>query len=179
MPMKLPVEIFTPSQRLVGVVETRHHRLVDLLNDPADSSILLEDVEMLQLTGSLQDPQALPLVKLQKRAISFALPQEGEGDDAARRQHRFYAYTPKDAVPVLVCLEAFEVRGNVHIPRQGTTPIQPRDVLDLAKSEFVPLTTATLIFLPKPSITFEADVAVVNRAQVILVGMLPPLAPAG
>ena len=171
--MKIPVEIFTQSQRLLGSVETRYHRLADLLNDPSDSAVVLQDVELLQLTGSLDHPQALPLVKLQKRAISFALPQEGEGDDVARLQQRFYAYTPKDAYPVLVCLENFEVRGNVHIPRQGTV-VQPRDILDLTRAEFVVLTGATLIFLPKPAIAFQADVVVVNRAAVGVAGMLPP-----
>lgn len=170
--MPIPVEIFTHNQRLIGSVETRYHRLADLLNDPTDSFILLQNVELLQLTGSLQQPQALPLVKLQKRAISFALPQEGESDDATRLQQRLYAYTPKDAYPVLVCLDTFEVRGNVHISRQGT-PVQSRDIVDLAKAEFVPLTGATLVFLPKPAIAFQADVAIVNRAQVAVVGILP------
>lgn len=127
---------------------------------------------MWQLTGSLDHPQALPVVKLQKRAISFALPQEEEDNDPTRKQQRFYAFTPKDSYPVLVCLDAFEIRGNVHFPRQGT-PVQARDILDLARTEFVPLTGATLIFLPKPTIAFGADVVIVNRAQVALAGLLP------
>ena len=36
------------------------------------------------------------------------------------------------------------------------------------------LTGATLIFLPKPAIAFQADVVVVNRAAVGMAGMLPP-----
>jgi hypothetical protein len=171
--MKIPVEIFTPSQRLVGSVETRYHRVADLLNDPSESFVLLQEVELWQLTGALDHPQALAMVKLQKRAISFVLPQEEEENDPARKQQRFYAFTPKDAYPVLVCLDAFEVRGNVHFPRQGT-PVQARDILDLAKTEFVPLTGAILVFLPKPTIAFSADVVIVNRAQVAVVGMLPP-----
>jgi hypothetical protein len=170
--MKIPVEIFTPGQRLVGAVETRYHRLADVLNDPTDSFVLVQDVELLQLTGALERPQQLPLVRLQKHAISFALPQEGESDDAARLQQRLYSYTPKEAYPVLVCLDAFEVRGNVHMPRQGTA-VQPRDILDLTRSDFVPLTGATLVFLPKPAITFQAGVVIVNRAQVAVVGLLP------
>jgi hypothetical protein len=58
------------------------------------------------------------------------------------------------------------------MPRQGTA-VQPRDILDLTRSDFVPLTGATLVFLPKPAITFQAGVVIVNRAQVAVVGLLP------
>ena len=168
----IPVEIFTTSQRFQGGLETRHYRVVDALNATTESFVILRDVEMIQLTGSLQHPQPLDVVKLSKRAINFAIPQEDETDDAARRQQRFYAYTPKDAHPILLCLDNFEVRGNIHVPR-SSTPTQFRDMLELPGGEFVPVTAATLVFLLKPSIAFQAGVVIVHKPQITAAGLLP------
>ena len=49
----IPVEIFTASQRLRGALDTRHHRVVDALNGLTESYVLLHNVEVTQLTGSL------------------------------------------------------------------------------------------------------------------------------
>jgi hypothetical protein len=168
----IPVEIFTSSQRFRGTLETRHLRVVDALNATTESFVILHDAEMTQLTGSLQHTQPLSIVKLSKHAITFAVPQEDETDDAVRRQQRLFAYTPKDAHPLLVCLPNFEVRGNIHIPRTTSAP-QVRDVLDLKGGDFVPMTGATLVFLVKPSIAFQAGVVIVNKHQIQVAGLLP------
>src|SRR5437762_8126018 len=149
----IPVEIFTPSQRLRGTLNTKHHRVVDALNAAVETAVVLNEVEMTQLTGSLQYVQHLAVVKLSKRAISFAVPQEGESEDPLRRQQRLFAFQPKEAYPVLLCLENFEVRGNVHMPRAGSA-VQARDILELAATDFVPITEATIVFLLKPTLAF-------------------------
>jgi hypothetical protein len=169
----IPVEIFTLSQRLRGSLETKQHRVVDALNATTESAVLLRDVEMTQLTGPLAYVEPLSTVKLSKRALSFAIPQDEESDDPARRQQRFFAYTPKDARPILICLENYEIRGNIHVPRTGTAT-QYRDQLELPGGDFFPVTAATIVFLLKPSLVFQAGVVIVNKAQLTVTGLVPP-----
>ena len=173
----IPVEIFTNSQRFLGTLETKHVRVVDALNATAESYVILRDAQMTQLTGALQYAEALSAVKLNKQAIAFAVPHEDDSDDPARRQQRFFAYTPKDAHPILLCLENFEVRGNIHVPRSSAPP-SARDVLELPGGEFVPVTAATLVFLLKPTLAFQAGVVVIHKPRVTAVGLLPHSAPA-
>src|SRR5690349_3968464 len=157
----IPVEIFTNSQRFLGTLETKHVRVVDALNATAESYVILHDARMTQLTGALEYAEALRVVKLSKQAIAFAVPHEDDSDDPARRQQRFFAYTPKEAHPVLICLENFEVRGNIHVPRSASPAA--RDALELPGGEFVPVTAATLVFLLKPTLAFQAGVVVIHK----------------
>ena len=170
---RIPIEIFTPGQRLSGLLETRFHRVADALNDKGETFVIVHRVELTQLFGSLTQVQRLPMMKLNKRAICFAVPHEDDGDDPLRRQKRLYAYTPKDARPVYVGLDSYEIRGDIHVARTGTAPLA-LDIFDLS-GDFVPVTTASVIFLLNPRIAFQTPVVIVNKAQVALSGMPTPV----
>ena len=157
----LQVEVITDGRRLIG---TAAHgtltRLVDMLRLADDIALPLTDVEVTPLDGRNKAPQRWPQANVHRRAIVFAIPHEVAAAPAAAVKRLEYIEKRRWAVSAL--LPGFLVTGYYHLPPAA----DPANTSLFWNAGFVPLTDAEAVYLNKPSITWKAEVIVVNTACV-------------
>ena len=170
--MLVPTEVFTQGQRLLGMVDTHDVRVVDTLNAATESYVILQSAQMIQLMGSLQQATPLGLVRMAKNVISFIVPHEKDEMTPEQAHRRLYAYRPTLSKPVLLCLPNYELRGNIHLTRTGI--LSPESLTELPGRDFMPLTGASVVYLPRPNVAFKAGVILVNKALIQVNASLNP-----
>jgi hypothetical protein len=157
----LRVEVVTDDRRLVGLA---HHatlvRLVDMLRLADDVALPLTDVEITPLDGSASAGQHWRQAHIHRRAIVFAIPNEVAPPPAAATKP--YEYVEKRRWRVSALLPGFVVTGYFHLP----PATEPTNASLFWNAGFLPLTDAEAVYLPDPTITWKADVIVVNTSKV-------------
>lgn len=157
-PNYLGMEVCTAYHRITGEALTIAFRTGGVLNSSLNY-VLLHNVS----TGSLIRPQDAPIVsshcRVTKSSIVLAIPNEAaENDRLARRpptllqrellQHR-----------ILIGLGNFEVSGNIHMDKDLSLETA---LLDRPET-FVPLTGATITYLPNLGLKFSASTVIINK----------------
>lgn len=163
---RMPVEIFTADQRITGYMAARELRLLDILNNAGQSFLLLHEVNMTNLRGPLNAATSVPMLRVNKNAILFAIPHDDVGG-APRK--RLYSYVAKRQLCLYLTMQGFEVRGKAHF---STVGVHTRDLLiDLPGSHFMPMTEVQIAYFANPSVAFPAVVVGVNKSLVDTVGL--------
>ena len=160
--MKINVKLFTKQHLIQGLVNAKKVRLTDFLNTPNESSFLVEKVKILRLSALNDPPVEMPIIKLNRWTIVFAIP-DGKTDLNVSSFNRRVSRTPHD---VFVCLESCEVQGRLHLARA----LDIDNVFATMPNDFVPLTEATVTF-PTFSCTVKARTAIINKHRITFVGL--------
>lgn len=126
VPMTLYTELFVVR----GAIQTRQHRVTDILNGADQSFLILEEVSLEEF-GSKELPTHAEFAQVNLGSILFAVSLQAV---ETMRELR----TPKLSERALVSIPPFRVIGNVHLMPERSL----RDSLAELKAPFVPVTDA-------------------------------------
>ena len=131
MPMRqLPLTLYTEKLIVRGVVQTRQHRVTDVLNITTEPFLVLEDVS-LEEYGSAEPPMRAEFAQVNLASILFAVSLTTVEPVRELR-------TPKIAERALVSIPPFRVVGHVHLLPERSL----RDSLTELQGAFIPVTDA-------------------------------------
>ena len=126
VPMTLYTELFVVR----GAIQTRQHRVTDILNGAEQAFLVLEDVSLEEF-GSSDLPTRADFAQVNLGAILFAVSLQAVEPVSGLRR-------PKISERALVSIPPFRVIGNVHLLPERSL----RDSLTELHAPFVPVTDA-------------------------------------
>lgn len=156
----LRVEIHTGSYIALGLVQTRHQRLMDVLDNLTSPYLRLGNAHMqpLRIDGREGFHSAETLL-VSKQDIRLAMPYE-DGNNAPYTGPQHPQYIPKCPVPARIYLDIMEIEGQIWV-REGEDPLQAAQHLN---APLIAVTHARVRYLDESrSLPFENDIVVVNR----------------
>jgi hypothetical protein len=127
----LPLTLYTEQYIIRGTVQTRQHRVSDILNNAENPFLVLEDVT-LEEHGSVEPPMRAEFAQVNLGSVLFAVTLS---TIEPMRELR----TPKVAERALVSIPPFRVVGNIHLLPERNL----RDALAEFHGRFLPVTDAT------------------------------------
>lgn len=131
LPVRLvPMTLYTELFVVRGVVQTRQHRVTDILNEADRPFLVLEDVSLEEF-GSNELPTRAEFAQVNLASILFAVSLQ-----AVEPMREFR--TPKVSERALVSIPPFRVIGSVHLMPERNF----RDSLAELQGPFVPVTDA-------------------------------------
>ncbi len=128
---QLPLTLYTEQLIVRGTVQTRQHRVTDILNVNDEPYLVLEDVS-LEEYGSAEPPTRAEFAQVNLASILFAVSLTTIEPVRELR-------TPKVAERALVSIPPFRVVGHVHLLPERNL----RDGLAELHGAFIPVTDAT------------------------------------
>lgn len=154
------VDVYTASYRVSGTVQTRFHRVAEILNQLSGAHLVVEHATISEHGdggGALGAPSAL--VAVEHILVMVASLPAGEAASEMR--------IPKRPVRAHLAIPPLRVTGNVHVP-MGSRPV---DGLLNVTERFLPMTDVTLTSAPYPHLERTAPVVALrrDRAHVLLV----------
>jgi len=153
-----PARIYTSEMILEGQMEPVGP-LLDDLNDPTKSGILLHDVQVVPLVaGSSQSSFALETATAQKSDFHLVYLSDPQDHDALNLMKR--------TEPLIIYTSHFVIRGNLHMG--GETRV--RDLADGLPSLFLAVSAVTIYPLFQPAITIPKSYSLllINKTLVRL-----------
>ena len=162
----IAADFFTRQHRIKGQVSTGSRRLTDFLNDELHSLLELAEVEVARVAEPEKVIFTYPSAVLMKEAIVFAMVEE-KGD---RGESRIFRYVEKRPYEVILTLPPYEISGVLHL--RGTGDL--RTLLVREVGHFVPMTQVQIVYTPFPAIKFSAEVAIVHKNLLEVVGERGP-----
>ncbi len=127
----LPLTLYTEQFVIRGTVQTRQHRVSDILNNAEDPFLVLEDVA-LDEHGSADPPLRAEFAQVNLGSVLFAVALTAI---EPMRELR----TPKIAERALVSIPPFRVVGHIHLLPERNL----HDALHQLQGRFLPVTDAT------------------------------------
>ena len=127
----LPLTLYTEQYIIRGQVQTRQHRVSDILNNAENPFLVMEDVT-LEEHGSVEPPMRAEFAQVNLGSVLFAVTLS---TIEPMRELR----TPKVAERALVSIPPFRVVGNIHLLPERNL----RDALAEFHGRFLPVTDAT------------------------------------
>jgi len=127
----LPLTLYTEEYVIRGMVQTRQHRVSDILNNAENPFLVLEEVA-LEEHGSADPPLRAEFAQVNLGSVLFAVALT---TIEPMRELR----TPKVAERALVSIPPFRVVGNIHLLPERNL----RDALQEFQARFLPVTDAT------------------------------------
>ena len=128
---QLPLTLYTEQLIVRGTVQTRQHRVTDILNVTDQPYLVLEDVA-LEEYGSADPPIRAEFAQVNLASVLFAVSLTTVEPVRELR-------TPKIAERALVSIPPFRVVGQVHLLPERNL----RDGLSELHGAFIPVTDAT------------------------------------
>jgi hypothetical protein len=128
---QLPLTLYTEQLIVRGTVQTRQHRVTDILNVTEEPYLVLEDVT-LEDYGSADPPMRAEFAQVNLASVLFAVSLTTIEPVRELR-------TPKIAERALVSIPPFRVVGHVHLLPERNL----RDGLSELNTAFIPVTDAT------------------------------------
>lgn len=130
-PMRqLPLTLYTEQLIVRGVIQTRQHRVTDVLNITTEPFLVLEDVSIEEY-GSAEPPLRAEFAQVNLASILFAVSLTTVEPVRELR-------TPKIIERALVSIPPFRVVGQVHLLPERSL----RDSLTELQGAFIPVTDA-------------------------------------
>jgi hypothetical protein len=127
----VPITLYTDAFMIKGVVETRHRRISDALNEAAAAFLVLADARFDAFRSTSNLIQA-DYAQVNLASVLFAVSDEVLVADPARVTTR----SPEEA---MISVPPFTVTGRIHLE-----PERPlREALGLLSGAFIPVTDAT------------------------------------
>jgi len=126
----VPMTLYTELFIVRGVIQTRQHRVTDILNAADQSFLVLEEVSLEEF-GSRDLPTRAEFAQVNLGSILFAVSLQAVEPIRELR-------TPKISERALVSIPPFRVIGNVHLMAERSL----RDSLAELQAPFVPVTDA-------------------------------------
>ena len=168
----LRVEIHTGSYIALGMVQTRHQRLIDVLDNMTSPYLRLENARIQPLhTNDREGLCATETLLVSRSDIRIAMPHE-PGDDTRHSRLQHPQYIPKCPVPAKIYLDIMEIEGQIYI-REGEDALHATQHLT---APLIAVTQARVRYLDESrSLPFESDIIVVNREFIQLISLLSEL----
>jgi hypothetical protein len=126
----VPMTLYTEQFVVRGTIQTRQHRVTDILNEAAQRFLVLEEVSLEEF-GSKELPTRADYAQVNLASILFAVSLQTV---EPMRELR----TPKVSERALVSIPPFRVIGNVHLLSERSL----RESLAELHAQFVPVTDA-------------------------------------
>lgn len=165
--MAIEVELYTIDHVIRGFIEMAGERMSDVLNLKTELSLTLTQVQVTRLLNvSKTPPIRLPLARIEKSNLLFALPVERD-----LTHKSLYRRAARQGYEIFVALPNFELSGTIHL----TERLDIRRVLVVRTEDFIPLTEAMATYVLYPQIKLQASTIVFNKSRVILIGERPPM----
>lgn len=165
--MAVEVDIYTPDHAIRGIIDMAGERLSDVLNNKTESALTLRTAQATRLLNvSKAPPLQLPLIRVEKTNILFAIPVEGR--DITHKS--MYRRASRQGFEVVVFLPNFELVGTIHL----TERLDIRRVLVVRPEEYIPLTDATATYVLYPRLAILASTIIFNKSLVTTLGELTP-----
>ncbi len=127
----IPLTLYTEQFIVRGAVQTRQHRVTDILNAAEQAFLVLEDVSLEEF-GSSDLPLRAEFAQVNLSAVLFAVALTTV---EPMRELR----TPKISERALVSIPPFRVIGHVHLMPERSL----RDGLSELQGRFIPVTDAS------------------------------------
>ncbi len=124
--------LYTDALITHGTVRTRQHRITDILNQPDEPFLILEDV-MVEEFGSRGQPIRSDYAQVNLDAVLFAVTNDPVPPMPELR-------TPKTPEQAIISVPPFSVIGTIHLMPMGGNL---RDALRELTGRFLPVTDAT------------------------------------
>jgi hypothetical protein len=174
----VPMTLYTELFIVRGAIQTRQHRVTDILNEASHPFLVLEDVSLDEF-GSTEPPTISEFAQVNLSSILFAVSLQAVEPVRELR-------TVKVSERALVSIPPFRVVGNVHLLPERNL----RDSLAELQNAFIPVTDAFFWSERVGEARQAAAMVAVNqaRAQILapyreanpwadLGGASPPVAP--
>src|SRR5665647_1933911 len=153
-PMRtVPMTLYTELFIVRGAIQTRQHRVTDILNGADQSFLVLEEVSLEEF-GSSELPTRAEFAQVNLGSVLFAVSLQAV---EPMRELR----TPKISERALVSIPPFRVIGNVHLLSERSL----RDSLAELQAQFVPVTDAVFWSERLGEARQNAAMVAVNQAR--------------
>lgn len=126
----VPMTLYTEQFVVRGTIQTRQHRVTDILNEADQQFLVLEDVSLEEF-GSKELPTRADYAQVNLGSILFAVSLQAVEPIRELR-------TPKVSERAFVSIPPFRVIGHVHLLSERSL----RDSLSELQAQFVPVTDA-------------------------------------
>lgn len=161
------VVLYTSSIRCSGLMRSQQPRLSDYLNGIQDDYLVVLDaaVDPLYLPLGTR-PVRVQLAQFRRDSIILALPNQARAGQE-RTVGALALVMPRDRHEVNLEAYPFAIRGTIHVAPE----IELREHLQNSFTHFMPVTEASITYIPNRQRDFQAPVILVNKAtlQVLLV----------
>jgi hypothetical protein len=149
----IPLTLYTEQFVVRGTIQTRQHRVTDILNHADQRFLVLEEVSMEEL-GSKELPTRADFAQVNLASILFAVSLQAVEPIRELR-------TPKVSERALVSIPPFRVIGNVHLLAERSL----RDSLAELQAQFIPVTDAVFWSERLGEARQSAALVAVNQAR--------------
>ena len=169
---KVPAILLVNEHLIVGEVQTRGMRLLEVLNDHLTDWVHVYDAHLARREAKVNSIEALHEVAVRKSELKLALLGGGKHESPEKRR---FSYVDKRLHLAVGLIGSYEVRGRLHL--KGTSDLA-RVLVEMGA--FVPLTEATVSHPGMAGEALEASVALINTAAIAVfhVGNCLPVQPA-
>lgn len=158
---KVPAIIVTAEHLLIGEVETRGSRLLEVLTDPHSEFLHLNEAHISRREAKSKQLIALPETIIRKTEICLAILGGGKHESPETRR---FAFIDKKSYSAFAVVAGYEVRGRLQL--KGAH--DPVSALTHEIHGFMPLTHATLGHPGDHGEPLMAAVALCNREFISL-----------
>jgi hypothetical protein len=158
---KLPTIFVTEEHLLIGEVQTRGLRLLEMLIDPHSEYVHINDVHVARRESKGQRLTTLKEVVLRKNLVRMAV--LGGGQHEAPETRRF-AFVDKQTYPAFVIVSGYEIEG--HLQLRGAA--DPVSAMTHELKSFIPITHAKMSHAGGNGEPLAASVVLCNRDYISL-----------
>ncbi len=162
----IPMTLYTEQFVVRGTIQTRQHRVTDILNDADQRFLVLEEVSMEEL-GSRERPTRADYAQVNLASILFAVSLQAIEPVRGLR-------TQKVSERALVSIPPFRVIGNLHLLSERSL----RDSLAELQAQFVPVTDAVFWSERLGEARQSAAMVAVNQARAQILAPFREVIPA-
>ena len=171
---KVSAILVVQEHLIIGELETRGHRLLDVLLDPMADWLQVFGAHVVHRAAKARAVASAADLLVRKADLQLALLGGGKHESPERRR---FAYIDKQQFSALAIVGGYEVQGRLHLQAK-------RDPIRLLAElgSFIPLTDATVSYAGPREDKLDAEVAIINKSAVSALSVGEPVArplPAG
>ena len=155
---RTPAILMVDEHLIIGEVQTRGMRLLEVLNDHLTDWLHVYDVHLARRGAMANSIESLDEVALRKSEIKLALLGGGKHESPEKRR---YSLVDKKLYFAVALVSGYEVRGRLHL--KGSSDL---DRVLVEMSNFVPLTEAAVSHAELAGEKLEASVVLINKAAI-------------
>jgi hypothetical protein len=156
---KLPAIFITDEHLLIGEVQTRGLRLLEMLIDPHSEYVYLNDVHVARRESKASRLTTLTEVVVRKNLLRLAV--LGGGKHEAPETRRF-AFVDKQNYPAFAIVSGYEIEGRLQL--KGAA--EPVSAMTHELKSFIPITQAKISHAGGNGEPLAASVVLCNRDYV-------------
>ncbi|HVX62343.1 MAG TPA: hypothetical protein VHC19_17125 [Pirellulales bacterium] len=153
---------------IIGELETRGLRLLDVLLDPMADWLQVFGAHVVHRAAKARAVASAAEVLVRKSDLQLALLGAGKHESPERRR---FAYVDKQQFSALAIVGGYEVQGRLHLQ------VKRESIRLLAElGSFIPLTEATVSYAAPREDKLDAEVAILNKTAVSALSVGEPVA---